>query len=168
MGREKYKHTTFCGFYPSDVFSFGHGSEKSKEYESTSRSIAELQDLKQLYKTSMPSSMNKAQIIEKCKYYKRILQLGIEETDFFSDASQRITVEYVPIISLWVSVMVMCGSYIDYQKNPLVPLSFGIIAIIGTCILYCKSIRIKQVHKKIKEMYRNMLMCFETLEAAVK
>lgn len=168
MANGIYDHKSFYGFYPSEVFDFGDRAQKINQKEHNSRSISDLMELKDLYKASMPASLGKEDIICKCRFSKQILNLSIEDIDFFSESNQRIAGELVPLISLFISVMAMCISIFGTERFSIPFIAFGIFAIIGTCQTYLKSAKLKDANCKIKEMYRTMIMCFETLEEAVK
>lgn len=78
------KHSSFYGFYPSEIFDFGSEAQKIKRIEYDNRSIEELQELKALYTRAISPSLSKEEIIRKCEYAKRLLNLSIEDIDSFS------------------------------------------------------------------------------------
>jgi len=160
----KFKHKSFYGFFPSEMFDFGIAREEIQRLEENNRELSELIKLKTLYKEHMPPTYSHEDIIEKCEYAKRILKLSTDDIAVFSENSQRTAAELVSLMSLFVSVVAVGLSVFGEEKFSLLFVIFGIIAIIGTCCMYIKSVNLRTSNSALMEMYRKMLMCFETVE----
>ena len=72
------------------------------------------------------------------------------------------------MVSLFASVIAIGLSVFSETSVSYLILAFGVVAIIGTCCTYVKSVNLRKTNSKLMEIYRKMLMCFETVEEMAK
>lgn len=161
---KRYVHKSFYGFYPSEMFDFGQNTDKIQQLERENRELSNLLELKRLYEESMSASLEQNDIINKCEYAKRLLKISNDDIRIFNENSQRTATELVSLFSLFISVMALGASAFGRANYSFYCLLFGVITTIGGCCSYVNSVRIRVSNSKLAEVYRQMLMCFDTVE----
>ena len=160
----RYKHSSFYGFYPSEIFDFGNAKNEICNAEGKIKSVSDLLKLKELYRKAMPRSLDSVSIIKKCEYSNEILRISLNDIENFSDNSQRTASELVSLLSLFASVMALGAAIFGIDVLRGVPVMFGVVAIAGACISYIGAVNLRNNNSALIERYRNMLMCFETIK----
>lgn len=160
----KYLHESFYGFYPSELFDFGENNKRIQELEYKSRKLSDLLELKSLYMKSMSASLYRDDIINQCEYAKQLIKMSNDDIKVFVKNNQRTATELFSLYSLFISVMALGASAFGVANYLFYYLLFGVIAVVGACYSYVHSVNTRTLNSKQVEKYRQMLMCFETVE----